>query len=187
MSKPTIHVNGVDNLDVFLHNQLTKTWALLSSTSRIELTVIPFGKARCVAKGDDFECTCQHGAIECSLNQLMNCVIDRLPNPDKYLPVIDCIQGRGDLNEAMTSCMNSSALPDSKEIYACATGPSGRRLLAEAGEKTKMLKPPLDSVPWVVIDGDPSSDAAGDLTNVLCRKLTPSPEACTEVLQGRNA
>lgn len=39
----------------FLHNQLMKAWTTLSHTGRVELTLIPFGKARCIEKGNDFE------------------------------------------------------------------------------------------------------------------------------------
>ncbi|KAK6020018.1 gamma interferon inducible lysosomal thiol reductase [Ostertagia ostertagi] len=70
-----------------MHKQLMKAWSLLSQTGRVELVLVPFGKARCTAKGDnDFECSCQHQANECILNQLMNCVIDSVGFPDKIVP-----------------------------------------------------------------------------------------------------
>ncbi|WKX97797.1 hypothetical protein Q1695_013461 [Nippostrongylus brasiliensis] len=167
----------------FLHKQLMKAWSLLSSTNRIELVLVPFGKARCVAKGDDFECSCQHGAAECTLNQLMNCVIDRLGYPDQIVPIVDCIQGKGTLDNAMNSCITNSALLDAQEMRTCATGPRGRRLLAIAGSKTAALSPRLDFVPWIMIDGERNSDALYDLHENLCKKLEPAPEACSDVLQ----
>ena len=38
-------------------------------------------------------CECQHGSRECELNQLMNCVIDRLPRPSDHMLMLGCIQG----------------------------------------------------------------------------------------------
>lgn len=83
----------------FFHKQMMKAWASLGHTNRIDLTLVPFGKARCVSKGDDFECSCQHGQNECELNQLMNCVIERVGFPDRIVPIIDCIQVRGEKAE----------------------------------------------------------------------------------------
>lgn len=172
----------------FVHKQLMKAWSLLSHTGRVELVLIPFGKARCVAKGDnDFECSCQHQANECILNQLMNCVIDRLGFPDKIVPIVDCIQGKRDLNDAMTSCVSGNSLLNEQEMRTCATGPRGRRLLAVAGARTAALRPRLDFVPWIMIDGERNSDALYDLTENLCKRLEPAPEACSETLQSINA
>ncbi|KAK6046356.1 gamma interferon inducible lysosomal thiol reductase [Cooperia oncophora] len=99
----------------FLHKQLMKAWSLLSQTGRVELVLIPFGKARCTAKDNDFECFCQHQANECILNQLMNCVIDRVGFPDKIVPIIDCIQGKPNLESAMQSCIANNALLNPQE------------------------------------------------------------------------
>ncbi|KAK5979860.1 Gamma interferon inducible lysosomal thiol reductase, partial [Trichostrongylus colubriformis] len=95
----------------FMHQQLMKAWSLLSGTGRVELVIVPFGKARCTAIGnDDFECSCQHQSNECILNQLMNCVIDRVGFPDKVVPIIDCIQGKPNLAYALQSCIARNAL-----------------------------------------------------------------------------
>ncbi|KAJ1367470.1 hypothetical protein KIN20_028384 [Parelaphostrongylus tenuis] len=172
----------------FMHKQLMKSWSMLSNTGRIELTMIPFGKARCVATaGDDYKCTCQHGKDECILNQLMNCVIERITVPDRTVPIIDCIQGRNNLNDAMTSCVSNNALLDHQWMRDCATGPTGRRLLAMAGARTVALKPALDFVPWIIIDGERNSDAYYDLTENLCKKLKPAPDECVVYMQNSQA
>ncbi|VDM52128.1 unnamed protein product [Angiostrongylus costaricensis] len=172
----------------FLHKQLMKTWSMLSNTGRIELTMIPFGKARCVATtGDDYECTCQHGESECLLNQLMNCVLERIGVPDRTVPIIDCIQGRNDLDDAMKSCVTNNALLDEQWMKECATGLIGRRLLATAGLRTASLNPPLDFVPWIMIDGERNSDAYYDLTENLCKKLKPAPDECVVYMQNSKA
>ncbi|CAI4232180.1 unnamed protein product [Auanema sp. JU1783] len=163
----------------FIHKQLNKAWASLGDTGRIDMTIIPFGKARCIEKGDDFECSCQHGANECILNQLMNCVIDRIGFPDKYVPIVECIQGKQNLDVAMSQCINNNPILNAKQMLECANGSRGRRLLALAGSKTVGLKPAMTFVPWIVIDGERNSDALYDLTENLCKKLEPAPEACS--------
>ncbi|CAJ0604660.1 unnamed protein product [Cylicocyclus nassatus] len=136
----------------FIRTQLMKAWSLLSHTHRVELTLVPFGKARCVSRGEDFECSCQHGANECILNQLMNCVIDRIGFPEKTVPIVNCIQGRWSFDDAMSSCIDSNPLLNHHQMRDCATGARGRRLLALAGAQTAALRPSLDFVPWVMIN-----------------------------------
>ncbi len=107
----------------FIMKQLWPTWQNLSSTKRLQLSLIPFGKARCQPKdGGDFSytffplfhrllffyrCQCQHGTTECELNQLMNCVIEQLPQPDLYLSFLHCIQGKANLDDAHRQCIDS--------------------------------------------------------------------------------
>lgn len=68
--------------------------------------------------------------------------------------------------------------PFSFRMRECALGPRGRRLLALAGSRTAGLKPALNFVPWIVIDGERNSDALYDLTENLCKALEPGPEEC---------
>ncbi|VDM77094.1 unnamed protein product [Strongylus vulgaris] len=170
----------------FVRTQLMKAWSMLSHTGRIELTMVPFGKARCIARGDDFECSCQHGPNECILNQLMNCVIDRVGFPEKTVPIVNCIQGKGSLDDAMRSCIANNALLNENQMRECASGPRGRRLLALAGAQTAALRPPLDFVPWVVVNDVRNVDAFYDLTENLCKSLEPAPEECSAYLQSVN-
>uniref|UniRef100_A0A1I7WRR9 Gamma interferon inducible lysosomal thiol reductase GILT n=1 Tax=Heterorhabditis bacteriophora TaxID=37862 RepID=A0A1I7WRR9_HETBA len=162
----------------FMHKQLMKAWASLGHTGRIDITIIPFGKARCIESGNDFKCMCQHGVNECLLNQLMNCVIDRVGFPDKFIPIIDCIQGKSSIDDAMKSCVAPNKLLNEKQMLDCASGSRGRRLLALAGSRTVGLRPSLNFVPWIVINSERNSDALYDLTENLCKKLEPAPEEC---------
>ncbi|VBB33077.1 unnamed protein product [Acanthocheilonema viteae] len=164
----------------FVHRQLLSTWQELSVTNRISLKIVPFGKAKCDPVGDsDYSCECQHGPAECELNQLMNCVIEMVRNPHYYVPVISCIQGKRDLRSAGLKCL-SKLLMSSKSILLCAEGKEGRRLLAKAGAETERLQPPLNFVPWIMINEIRSSDAFYDLKKNLCDALDPIPDQCKE-------
>ncbi|CAG9533620.1 unnamed protein product [Cercopithifilaria johnstoni] len=126
-----------------------------------------------------FNCECQHGPLECELNQLMNCVIDMVKNPHQYVPVISCIQGKRDLHSAGLKCLSKLLVPI-KSILLCAEGKKGRRLLAKAGIETKSLQPPLYFIPWIMINEARSSDAFYDLKKNLCDALDPIPDQCKE-------
>lgn len=161
----------------FVHQQLLPVWQELSVTNRITLKIVPFGKAKCDPVGNDYSCKCQHGPPECELNQLMNCVIEIVKNPRQYVPVISCIQGKRDLRSAGLKCLSKLSV-SSKSILRCAEGEEGRRLLAEAGVETERLQPPLNFVPWIMINGIRSSDAFYDLKKNLCDALDPVPDQC---------
>uniref|UniRef100_A0A915PJB8 Uncharacterized protein n=1 Tax=Setaria digitata TaxID=48799 RepID=A0A915PJB8_9BILA len=161
----------------FIHRQLLPTWQELSVTSRIKIKIVPFGKAKCNPASSDYSCECQHGPTECELNQLMNCVIEMIRDPNQYVPVISCIQGRRDIRSAGLKCLTKLQI-STKSILRCAQGQDGRRLLAEAGAETERLQPPLSFVPWIMINGKRSSDAFYDLKKNLCDVLDPLPEQC---------
>ncbi|VDK85858.1 unnamed protein product [Litomosoides sigmodontis] len=163
----------------FVHRQLLPTWRELSVTNRILVKIVPFGKARCDPIDSDFSCQCQHGPAECDLNQLMNCVIEIVGDPYQYVPVISCIQGKRDLRSAGLKCLPQLPVPK-KRILLCAEGKEGRRLLAKAGAETQHLRPPLNFVPWIMINDTRSSDAFYDLKKNLCDALDPVPDQCKE-------
>uniref|UniRef100_A0A0R3RSY6 Gamma interferon inducible lysosomal thiol reductase n=1 Tax=Elaeophora elaphi TaxID=1147741 RepID=A0A0R3RSY6_9BILA len=163
----------------FVHRQLLPAWQELSITNRISIKIVPFGKAKCSPVGSDYSCECQHGPLECELNELMNCVIEMVGNPREYVPVISCIQGKRDLRSAGLKCLSKLRIPN-KRILQCAEGEEGRKLLAKAGEETEHLLPPLNFVPWILINGTRSSDAFYDLKKNLCDALDPVPDQCKE-------
>uniref|UniRef100_A0A914WSP6 GILT-like protein C02D5.2 n=1 Tax=Plectus sambesii TaxID=2011161 RepID=A0A914WSP6_9BILA len=163
----------------FVQSQLWPTWQKLGKSARFHVTLIPFGKARCHPKDDDFQCDCQHGPNECILNQLMNCLIEAHPRTETHLPHIRCIQGKQDLNDARASCLEGRDELNLKRLMECADGPRGRRLLALAGEKTQALNPKMYFVPWTVVDGKRTEAALDDLTALVCSRLTdPKLEEC---------
>lgn len=160
---------------MFIHSQLWPVWTELKSI--LNLTFIPFGKARCLSRpNDDFACECQHQERECVLNQLMNCLIDDLKIPDRYLPIVRCLQGY-DISKAQ-ECLTGAGL-NHQAYVACATGKKGRKLHAQAGEKTNALNPPMYFVPWILVNGVREEQAFGNLKRLLCHKYKGrKPDAC---------
>uniref|UniRef100_A0A7E4VZI8 Gamma interferon inducible lysosomal thiol reductase n=1 Tax=Panagrellus redivivus TaxID=6233 RepID=A0A7E4VZI8_PANRE len=162
----------------FMEDNLVPTFDMLKNTGRFNLTVIPFGKARCLPKKTgDFACSCQHGADECELNSLQNCAIHYHKTPNSFMPIISCIQGEANLDSAIEKCKL-------EYLRECASGPQGRALLAEAGLKTRELDPKMTFVPWVVLDGK-RAYYHRNIDKEVCGRLEPMPEECREIFKRR--
>lgn len=160
----------------FIKRQLMPTWRRLSSTKRLNVQIIPFGKASCTQEDGDYICQCQHGSVECELNQLMNCVIDLLPKPSQHIPIIGCIQGGSDLKSVFNRCLNGHT--SASRLWECSTSKEGRALLYSAGERTAKISS-LYFVPWVVINDKRVSDAFYALEENICKRLdSPKPVQC---------
>uniref|UniRef100_A0A0N4ZAU0 Gamma-interferon-inducible lysosomal thiol reductase n=1 Tax=Parastrongyloides trichosuri TaxID=131310 RepID=A0A0N4ZAU0_PARTI len=162
----------------FIHKHLVTTWNNLGSTGLLNVQIIPFGKARCEAVGDDFKCECQHGESECDLNSLMNCAMHYIKDPNRYIPLVGCIQGKEDLNSAINQCLKTKEPSLSKIISTCSVEKEGRVLLAMAGRRTASLNPGISFVPWVMINHKREIDAFYALEENVCMRLNPKPKQC---------
>uniref|UniRef100_A0A0K0E625 Gamma interferon inducible lysosomal thiol reductase GILT n=1 Tax=Strongyloides stercoralis TaxID=6248 RepID=A0A0K0E625_STRER len=164
----------------FIHKHLLTTWEHLGKTGMIDLKIIPFGKARCEGFNNDYKCECQHGEVECGLNSLMNCAIHYLKDPNRYVPIIGCVQGKEDLESAINLCVATKEPSLAQSISTCTVGREGRLLLAVAGRKTASLNPGISFVPWVMINHKREIDAFYALEENVCMRLNPKPKQCTK-------
>ncbi|KAL3091097.1 hypothetical protein niasHT_027857 [Heterodera trifolii] len=165
----------------FVRRQLLPAWARLGATNRINVTIVPFGKAQCARteaeEGEDYRCECQHGQTECELNQLMNCAIDLLPDADSFVPLVGCVQGKESVSAAFKSCLAGHSSSD--RLWKCAMGREGRHLHALAGNRTAAIGDAFNFVPWVVLDGRRDNDAFYALEENLCKRFNePQPIQC---------
>uniref|UniRef100_A0A914HFB6 Uncharacterized protein n=1 Tax=Globodera rostochiensis TaxID=31243 RepID=A0A914HFB6_GLORO len=165
----------------FIRRQLLPAWSRLGATNRVNVSIVPFGKARCAQteaeEGEDYRCECQHGQNECELNQLMNCAIEFLPDADSYVPLIGCVQGKDSVSVAFKSCLAGHSSSD--RLWECAMGRRGRHLHARAGNRTAAIGNAFNFVPWVVLDGKRDNDAFYALEENLCKRLNePKPIQC---------
>lgn len=162
----------------FIRRQLLPSWSRLGSTNRLSVAIVPFGKASCSHENDDYTCECQHGKDECELNQLMNCAIELLPDPESHIPLIGCVQGKDNLIAAFKSCLAEHSSSD--WLWKCSIGKQGRRLHALAGNKTAAIGDEFNFVPWVVLDGVRENDAFYALEENICKRLSaPKPLQCS--------
>ena len=130
-----------------------------------------------LSKGPKF--LCEHGPSECEGNAWINCLQDLYPDvhqwfrvftcmetlscSDVQAPVRDSIVGtgtaaklpcRGTPGEVVGDCIREYAPEmDTTVLQQCVTGERGSRLLLQNMQKTAALEPPMDHVPWFVVEG----------------------------------
>ncbi|RCN41635.1 gamma interferon inducible lysosomal thiol reductase [Ancylostoma caninum] len=167
---------------MFMRNQLLPAYKLFGP--RLRIRYHPFGVPRstkCKWTGDGYECTCQHGPAECDKNALQACVIEKLPDTEKHIEMVTCIQGNAEFNYSVRKCIDRGPYPrlDSKSLVRCAMSDKGRTLLARHGHAQNRKAPGMSWVPWVMINGVREQEAERHLVRVLCsRYLKPVPSQC---------
>lgn len=125
---------------------------------------------------------CQHGGLECIVNQYMACAIDHLDDHVAALPFTVCVmnemdRGLYDLPEenkvawnVIKRCAAYGGF-DFHKLTQCAHGWQGRELM----KKEAMITPKHAGVPLVVIDGVTLEDN-NRLHDEICTKVHYVPE-----------
>jgi len=74
----------------FVQKQLVPIYSQLGPDV-IDLQVVPYGNARRRINSTTTTIECQHGVGECDANVYELCAIYMNPNPNDYLPFLDCL------------------------------------------------------------------------------------------------
>ncbi|KRY92486.1 GILT-like protein C02D5.2 [Trichinella pseudospiralis] len=157
----------------FLRTQLEPLWPDLLNF--VNVSLVPFGKASWKqVDDDDFVFRCQHGMLECALNQAMSCAEELIRPKRLLLPLITCLQQSFHIDK-LHQCANAYAPADVvDELIQCSSNSYGRRLLYQMGLQTKNQKPPIYYVPWIEINGQRNTDAEHNLKQELCKTFNHS-------------
>jgi len=150
----------------------------------INLTVIPFGNAK-VVDPDTHEVKCQHGLGECDGNVYELCAIHLYPQPEQYLPFLECLTHKlnpGYDNSTIHPCAFKGCATEHHlswpAIEACHKNDYWP-MLQDAAEKT----PAHDYVPWIVVEEEHVEMTEDmDFVTVICeafQKKGGSYPACT--------
>lgn len=116
---------------------------------------------------------CQHGYNECAVDTFEACAMHVHPEPQTYLPWVDCFEG-----VLVHELVNTTSPPelvgqlgalcaaklglDWVAINTCSSGPLGEKLDEQNALRTALLKPEHQYTPWVTINGVPQLFPADD-------------------------
>ncbi|KRZ90658.1 GILT-like protein C02D5.2 [Trichinella sp. T8] len=157
----------------FLRTQLEPLWPTLLQF--VNVSLVPFGKASWKkVDNDDYVFHCQHGKLECTLNQAMSCAVELIRPGRLLLPLISCLQQSLHADK-LHQCANAHApVGVVDELIQCSNNSYGRRLLYQMGLQTKSQDPPIYYIPWIEINGQRNVDAEHNLKQELCKAFNQS-------------
>ena len=95
----------------FIQTHLKETYDALGP-SVMDLTVIPYGNALIDTTGQTVQC--QHGEGECDANIYELCAIRAYPDPQQYVPFLECMAGQ------LTPGYRKEKYDPPKEFQECA-------------------------------------------------------------------
>ncbi|XVE97136.1 hypothetical protein REPUB_Repub02eG0284900 [Reevesia pubescens] len=148
----------------------------------VNLRLVPWGNAVIAHNRTQ----CQNGEDECYLNTIHSCVIYLWPDVEKHFEFILCTeqqslhQGPLISKEAMwKNCSEKLRLSENK-IKQCYNSGYGCKLQQQCANETTHLSPPVDYVPWVVVNNQPLYEDVENYAKYVCQdyKGDHLPEAC---------
>ncbi|GAB0096586.1 gamma-interferon-inducible lysosomal thiol reductase [Sergentomyia squamirostris] len=169
----------------FVVKQLQATHDIAPQLMDIEY--IPYGKASTTVKPDgSLQFDCQHGQIECEANIIHACKVEVITDPDLRLKMVTCmIRDNIVPKDAFHRCTKENNVEDADKIQKCYSGVHGKELLKMHGEKTQSLRPRMEFVPTVTLDGGQYKQSLilKNLLKEVCKVVAgrgPAPDVCTQ-------
>ncbi|KAL6146736.1 hypothetical protein ACLB2K_057413 [Fragaria x ananassa] len=127
---------------------------------------------------------CQHRPDQCKLNSLQSCTIDVMHDVNKHFALIYCIEflaieGR---QTEWETCFRSLRLPK-KHILDCYNCSNATKLEQNYGNEIMHLNPPLEFVPWLVLNNQPIGNDYENFAGYVCKayKCKIVPMTCQSV------
>lgn len=143
--------------------------------SILELTLVPFGKARIIGQDNMI---CQHGPRECEGNRLMACVDKYGQNPVEVVSTIACIFNFGDPEECVSNSLKNVTFAT---IDQCKVAKESFDLMV----KFEQMTGKLSYVPHVTVNGQWSeeiqSECEQNLKSCVCKHYKGTkPSKCDQ-------
>ncbi|KAL9428713.1 hypothetical protein AB3S75_030660 [Citrus x aurantiifolia] len=192
---PTVKQDEKVNLSVY-YESLSDTGAEFIShdlgkvfekglTSIVNLRLIPWGKAQIVEPNETI--VCEHGEDECYFNVIHACAIKAWPEQLLHFTFIKCLEETSwgptlDKEKVWRTCCQNLKLSPNL-IKDCYDNGTGRWLELIYAAETERLKPPIQFVPWLTLNGDAVGPDYGNFVKYVCEAYSGShvPEACKEM------
>ncbi|VEN53361.1 unnamed protein product [Callosobruchus maculatus] len=126
--------------------------AYLIHGDKINVDLVPYGKAKANNDTGRWNFTCQHGPRECYGNKVQACAVALL-DQRKSTEFVVCTMKSGDAaaEENLYKCASENNVTFS-EIKDCADSSKGDELLAFNGYRTTSVKPPIRFVPTIIFN-----------------------------------
>ncbi|XP_018015109.1 gamma-interferon-inducible lysosomal thiol reductase [Hyalella azteca] len=167
---------------MFFRSQLLPTYTDLKDI--LDVNFVPFGKAlarpRLREGRVSFEFQCQHGQRECQGNRVMSCAQSVLSKEDQ-MRLFSCMMAKRDPAAAGRECTQALDM-EWDPIERCAGRKLGAVLLYMNGRKTAVLRPKLNFVPTVTINGEYTRDNLQNrlesLKEAVCEAYTGDHPKC---------
>ncbi|CAM8983301.1 unnamed protein product [Rhodiola kirilowii] len=162
----------------FILNQLVELFKT-DIAQIVDLRLVPWGNASLKNK---FEITCQHGPDECRLNTIEACVIKTWPDFRRHYGMIHCIERLvfTQKENKLQSCFGS--INEWQTLHKCYNSGLGTQLDLKYADETTHLNPPLQFVPWVVVNGRALKDDYGNFLAYICKVYSgPKPDGCRSI------
>lgn len=142
---------------------------------KVNLALIPYGKARTTDNGGTYTFECQHGPVECLGNKVHGCVLKNVPDTRLQTKIVTCmISNNRKPKKIAQKCVEKHlGTGHWAPIQACYTSREGDLILKHNGDLTHALNPPLTYVPTVTINGSRNdmNEALGNFLAVVCRNI----------------
>jgi len=163
----------------YITNQLFPTWSTEGFANIMNVTLVPYGNAKEIQVGNEWQFTCQHGAQECLGNILETCAIYLYPDQNVFLPFVHCVESSQDPIKSMAGCAQQFSI-NFTAVQTLANSTKGNALEHMMGLLTESLNPAHQYVPWVTINGIHSTDGEENLMAVICATYQGpnKPSAC---------
>ncbi|KAJ0182565.1 hypothetical protein K1T71_001934 [Dendrolimus kikuchii] len=145
----------------------------------LDVTLIPYGKAKTKEENGKYYFTCQHGEEECYANKIHACSIAAVANMTTAVKITECmITDNMDADEALLRCAKQMKI-DPDPISNCANSDHGSALLKKHGDDTHIVNPTF--IPTILLNSSKENQAA-ILKNFLlevCKLIDiPLPPPC---------
>ncbi|KAJ8965017.1 hypothetical protein NQ314_004415 [Rhamnusium bicolor] len=117
---------------------------------KIDIDLIPFGKATVANNSGTWNFTCQHGDGECYGNKIHACAIALYPVVTSTQFVLCAMaSGNSSLDENLQNCAASTNITWTS-IQECLSSGKANELLASNGDRTSAVEPKIAFIPTIV-------------------------------------
>ncbi|XP_063600328.1 gamma-interferon-inducible lysosomal thiol reductase-like [Penaeus indicus] len=164
----------------FVVTQLYPVWLDLKEIMLLDVN--SYGKCKDSPAGDGYSFECQHGPDECEGNMMLTCA-KKYSSEEQYMSFANCTMADLVGIAAGAKCAEVSGVNYTR-VEDCFNSVEGQLLQHEVGVKQAELDPPLNYVPWILINDvftEEQLDAAqNDLRKVVCDAYGDGkPEKCS--------